>query len=323
MITLDDIKQAQARIAGVAARTPLVQWPAAPAGESWYFKPESLQPIGAFKLRGGYNKIASLTEAARRRGVIAFSSGNHAQGVAYSARALGIRAVIVMPAQAPEIKRTKTEAMGAEVVLLHEGGEEDWRAHAEALAEEQGLVMVTPFNDHTIVAGQGTCGCEIFEDLPDVELVLVPIGGGGLASGVSAALKMSRPNVRIVGVQSEFSNAAQLSLRADEIVELPTEQTSQTIADGMRAPRIGDITFSYMRQYIDDIITVSEDEIRAAVRTLALDARLVAEPSGAVTVAALFNRRHELPAAANVVAVISGGNIDPLTLAELLGVPEE
>jgi len=318
LITLADVRAAEARLEGVTLKTGLVPWSECAPGEQWFFKPESLQPIGAFKLRGGYNKIASLSPAERARGVIAFSSGNHAQGVAYAARSLGIRAVIVMPARAPEIKRVKTEAMGAEVVLLSEGGEEEWRAHAEALAEDQGLTMVPPFNDETVIAGNGTCGLEILDEVADIDLVLVPIGGGGLISGIAAALKMSRPQVAIVGIEPELANDAQLSLRRGEIVALPIEQTRETAADGMRATQLGDITFRYICEYVDDIITVSEEEIRAAVRTLALDSRLVAEPSGAVTAAALFNRRHELPPARKIAAIISGGNIDPRLVAEIL-----
>ena len=318
MITLDDIRAAQKRLDGVVVKTGLVPWSDSAEGEQWYLKPEGLQPIGAFKLRGGYNKIATLSDEERSRGVIAFSSGNHAQGVAYAARSLGIRAVIVMPARAPEIKRLKTEAMGAEVVLLSEGGEEEWRAHAEALAAQQGLVMVAPFNDETVIAGNGTCGLEILAAVPDVDMVLVPIGGGGLISGVGAALKMSRPEIKIIGVEPELANDAQLSLRQGKLVALPIEQTKQTAADGMRATQLGDITYRYIREYVDDIITVNEHEIRTAVRTLALDSRLVAEPSGAVPVAALLNRRDELPAAKKIVVVISGGNIDPQLLADIL-----
>lgn len=318
MILLDDISAAQKRLDGVAVKTGLLPWSDSAEGEQWYLKPEGLQPIGAFKLRGGYNKIATLSDAERARGVIAFSSGNHAQGVAYAARLLGIRAVIVMPARAPEIKRLKTEAMGAEVVVLSEGGEEQWRAHAEALAAQQGLVMVPPFNDETVIAGNGTCGLEILDEMPDVDMVLVPIGGGGLISGIGAALKMSRPEIKIIGVEPELANDAQLSLQQGKLVALPIEQTKQTAADGMRATQLGDITYRYIREYVDDIITVNEQEIRAAVRTLALDSRLVAEPSGAVPVAALLNRREELPAAKKIVAVISGGNIDPQLLADIL-----
>lgn len=318
MISLDDMRAAQTRLAGVAVETSLVPWSGAPVSERWLLKPEGLQPIGAFKLRGGYNKIASLTPEERARGVIAFSSGNHAQGVAYAARSLGIDAVIVMPARAPEIKRVRTEALGAEVVLLHEGGEEEWRAHAEALAQERGLKMVQPFNDETVIAGNGTCGLEILAAAPDVDLVLVPIGGGGLISGIGAALKLCKPEIKVVGVEPELANDAQLSFRRGEIVALPIEQTRETVADGMRATQVGDITFRYIREYVDDIVTVAEDEIRAGVRELALGSRLVVEPSGAVTAAALFKRRDELPAAQTVVAVLSGGNIEPGMLADIL-----
>ena len=178
--------------------------------------------------------------------------------------------------------------------------------------------MVPPFNDETVIAGNGTCGLEILDEVADIDIVLVPIGGGGLISGIAAALKMSRPQVAIVGVEPELANDAQLSLRRGEIVALPIEQTRETAADGMRAPQLGDITFRYICEYVDDIITVSEEEIRAAVRTLALDSRLVAEPSGAVTAAALFNRRHELPPARKIAAIISGGNVDPQLVAEIL-----
>ena len=318
MISLDDMRAAQTRLAGVAVETSLVPWSGAPVSERWLLKPEGLQPIGAFKLRGGYNKIASLTPEERARGVIAFSSGNHAQGVAYAARSLGIDAVIVMPARAPEIKRVRTEALGAEVVLLHEGGEEEWRAHAEALAQERGLKMVQPFNDETVIAGNGTCGLELLAAAPDVDLVLVPIGGGGLISGIGAALKLCKPEIKVVGVEPELANDAQLSFRRGEIVALPIEQTRETVADGMRATQVGNITFRYIREYVDDIVTVAEDEIRAGVRELALGSRLVVEPSGAVTAAALFKRRDELPAAQTVVAVLSGGNIEPGMLADIL-----
>ena len=318
MISLDDMRAAQTRLAGVAVETSLVPWSGAPVSERWLLKPEGLQPIGAFKLRGGYNKIASLTPEERARGVIAFSSGNHAQGVAYAARSRGIDAVIVMPARAPESKRVRTEALGAEVVLLHEGGEEEWRAHAEALAQERGLKMVQPFNDETVIAGNGTCGLEILAAAPDVDLVLVPIGGGGLISGIGAALKLCKPEIKVVGVEPELANDAQLSFRRGEIVALPIEQTRETVADGMRATQVGNITFRYIREYVDDIVTVAEDEIRAGVRELALGSRLVVEPSGAVTAAALFKRRDELPAAQTVVAVLSGGNIEPGMLADIL-----
>jgi threonine dehydratase len=318
MITLEDVKSAQARIAGVAVSTPLVHYTDFFTDRQTFPKPESFQPVGAFKLRGAYNKIATLSPDQRRQGVIAFSSGNHAQGVAYAARAMGIRAVIVMPAQAPAIKRAKTLDLGAEIVTVEKGGEEEWRVAAETLAAERGLAMVPPFDDETIIAGQATVGLEILQDLPEVELVLVPIGGGGLISGVAAALKLSRPDIKVVGVEPEWANDAQASLRSGRIVELPIEQTGRTIADGMRATRIGDITFEHIRTFVDDIITVSEEEIRKALRKLILDARLVVEPSGAVTFAAFLYHQHELPPARRSVTVISGGNVDPELLAQIL-----
>lgn len=318
MITLEDIRLAQKRIAGVINNTPLVRYMDFSSQCLTYPKPESFQPMGAFKLRGAYNKIASLSPAQREQGVITFSSGNHAQGVAYAARVLGIRAVIVMPSRAPAIKRNKTLNLGAEIFTVEDGSEEDWRSAAETLALEQGLTMVPPFNDEMVIAGQATVGLEIIDDLPDVDMVLVPIGGGGLISGVAAALKLTQPRIRVVGVEPEWANDAQASFRSGKIVELPVEQTGRTIADGMRATRVGDITFEHIQTFVDDIITVSETEIRKAVRSLILDARLVVEPSGAVPFAAFLYHQHELPSAKKSVTIISGGNVDPNLLSQIL-----
>ena len=318
MVTIDDLRAAQRRIEGVAIRTPLIECPNSESDRRLYFKPESLQPIGAFKLRGAYNKIASLSQQERDQGVVAFSSGNHAQGVAYAARALGVRATIVMPATAPEIKKQKTKALGAEIVLLEGGSEEDWRFTAEDLATRNNLVMVTPFNDEEIVAGQGTAGLEIVEELKDVGLVLAPIGGGGLLSGVAAAIKLSGSKARVVGVEPEVGDDARQSFYKGEIVELPPEQTRQTIADGMRATRIGEVTFAHIREFADDIITVSEAEIREAMRRLILNARLMTEPSGAVSFAGFLFHQNELPECSTTVAVISGGNVEPSLLSEIL-----
>ena len=318
MVTIDDIRAAQRRIEGVAARTPLIECPCSESGGRLYFKPESLQPIGAFKLRGAYNKIASLSQEERDRGVVAFSSGNHAQGVAYAARALGVKSTIVMPAIAPEIKKKRTKALGAEIVLLEGGSEEDWRLAAEELAEKNDLVMVTPFNDEVIVAGQGTAGLEIIEDLPDVGLVLVPIGGGGLISGIAAALKLSGSKAKVIGVEPELGDDARQSFYKGEIVELPLEQIRQTIADGMRATRIGDVTFAHIREFVDDIITVSETQIREAMRRLILNARLTTEPSGAASFAGFLFHQDELPESSTTVVVISGGNVEPSMLSEIL-----
>jgi threonine dehydratase len=240
------------------------------------------------------------------------------QGVAYAARALGVRATIVMPEAAPRIKRDRTAALGAQIDLVTGGGEEQWRARAETLARENGYVMVAPFNDEAVIAGQATVGLEILEDLPEVETILAPVGGGGLLSGVAAAVKLSRPGVRVIGVEPDLANDAQISFRRGQVVELPLDQTRRTIADGMRATRIGDITFAHIRAFADDMLTVTEGEIREATRKLILEARLVAEPSGAVALAAFLFHQQELPDARCTVAVVSGGNIAPETLRDIL-----
>ena len=317
MISLTDIREAHKRISGVAARTPLIRCPQAPLAQPLYFKPESLQPIGAFKLRGAYNKIASLTPEQRQRGVIAFSSGNHAQGVAYAARHLGIPATVLMPASAPEVKKAGTKALGAEIIFL-DGSEEDWRRAAEEMAVERNLTMVTPFDDEAIVAGQGTVGLEILEDLPEVGTILVPVGGGGLLSGVAAAIKLSGSPARVIGVEPEVADDARRSFRSGQIVELPREQAGKTIADGMRATRVGEITFAHIREFVDDIITVSETEIRSAMRRIILEARLLAEPSGAVSFAAFLFHENELSLTGSTVAIVSGGNVEPALLVEIL-----
>ena len=315
IVTLDDIRQAQQRLRGVATRTPLVAHES--DGRRLWFKPESFQPIGSFKLRGAYNKIASLSDDERRRGVITYSSGNHAQGVAYSARAIGAKAVVVMPRSAPVIKIEATKALGAEIVPVGPSSAERQRK-AEELAAQHGYVIIPPFNDEKIIAGQGTIGLEIVEDLPDVELVLVPVGGGGLVSGVATAVKLLRPQAKVVGVEPELAADAQASLRAGKIVAWSGEQVGRTLADGLRTQHIGEINFEHIRRYVDDIITVSEGEIREAMRRLALGARLVAEPSGAVTSAAFFFHSDELPRAEKTVAIISGGSVEARLLASVL-----
>jgi threonine dehydratase len=317
MVTLDDIRTARQRLQGVAVHTPLVSYSHSPSDRQLWFKPESLQPIGAFKLRGAYNKIASLTDEERRRGVITYSSGNHAQGVAYAAKAMGVKAVIVMPRNAPQTKIDGTRAHGAEIVFVGPTSSER-QAKAEAMAREHGYVIVPPYNDEMIIAGQGTLGLEIVSDLPEVDLVLVPIGGGGLISGTATAVKLSNSRVKVVGVEPELAADAQASLRAGEIVEWTGEQTSRTLADGLRTQHVGPINFEHIRRYVDDIVTVTEVEIRQAMRRMAIDAKLVAEPSGAVTFAAFLFHAAELPPAKRTVAVISGGNVEAELLAEIL-----
>src|SRR5881394_696339 len=268
MVSLSDIREARARINRVAVRTSLI--PLEYEGSTLYLKPENLQPIGAFKLRGAYNKIASLMDKERARGVITYSSGNHAQGVAYAARALGAKAVIVMPGNAPAIKREATAALGAEIVLVGPSGMER-QIKAEELATEHGYVIIPPYEDEKIIAGQGTAGLEILEDLPDVDLVLVPIGGGGLISGVSTAIKSVKPDAKVIGVEPKLAGDAQASLRAGHIVKFPVEQVLSTCADGLRAQYVGTMTFEHIRRYVDDVVTVSENEIMQAVHILALN----------------------------------------------------
>ena len=301
---------------GIAVRTPLFEWTSASDERKLYLKLENQQPIGAFKLRGAYNKVASLCDEERRRGVISYSSGNHAQGVAYAARTLGVRAIIVMPGTAPKNKLEATAALGAEIIVVGPSSEER-RLRAEQLAAERGYVIVPPYNDEKIIAGQGTVALEILEDLPSVETVLVPVGGGGLISGVSAAIKLSNPKVRVIGVEPEFAADAQASLRAGRIESFSAEQVSRTLADGLRTQSIGSINFEHIRAYVDDIVSVTEDEIRETMRLLSGNAQTIAEPSGAVAPAAFLFHAGELPNTKINVAVISGGNIDPQLLAEL------
>ena len=317
MITLEDVRLAQHRVRGVALHTPLVPCPHSERDRTLYFKAESLQPTGAFKLRGAYNKISSLSPEDRSRGVVAHSSGNHAQAVAYAARSLGIRAVIVMPQGAPRVKLDATAAFGAEVVLVGDDSAERVRRAGE-LAAEHGYVQVPPYDDETLIAGQGTVGLEILQDLPDVETVLVPVSGGGLISGVAAALKLSRPEVRVIGVEPELAADARASLKSGRLVEFPADQAGRTIADGLRVRRLGDAPFEHVRTFVDDIVAVSEEEILEALRRLVLRVRLVAEPSGAVPFAAYLFHRAELPPTQVNVAVLSGGNIEPHVLASVL-----
>ncbi len=311
-----EFRQARERLGGAVLHTPLVRL-ASVTDTVAYLKAESLQPIGSFKLRGAMNAVASLSEADRSRGVITYSSGNHAQGVAYAARAFGIPAVIVMPSNAPEIKRRATAALGAEIVTVGPASSER-RLRAEALAAQHGYTIIPPYDDPAIIAGQGTCGLEILEDCPDVDLVLAPVGGGGLLSGVAAAIRQQRPECRVIGVEPELASDAAESLQRGQIVQFTAEQTSRTLADGLRTQSVGERNYRHLREYVDAIVTVTEREIEAAMRRIAFDARLIAEPSGAVAPAALFYRRDRLPAHRTAVAIVSGGNAEPATLLRVL-----
>jgi threonine dehydratase len=322
LVTLEELRAAQKRLQGVAFRTPLVAvgFPETP-GRLW-IKAEALQPIGSFKLRGAYNKVALLPDDQRARGVITYSSGNHAQGVAYAARALGAKAVIVMPSNAPETKKRATAALGAEIVFVGPASLER-KQKAEELAAAFGYIIIPPYDDPAIIAGQGTCGLEILEDLPDVDVVLVPVGGGGLISGVASAVKLLRPEAKVIGVEPELANDAAESFRTGKIVTLSAEETSRTIGDGLRTQSVGVLNFAHIQAYVDDIVTVSEAQIREAMRRLIPAARLVPEPSGAVAFAgALFG----LPSLLNpsstpapkVAVVMSGGNVEKATLVSVL-----
>jgi threonine dehydratase len=322
LVDLDTIRAAAKRVASIAFKTPLVRAPfpgvaGRGMGREIWLKAESLQPIGAFKIRGAANKILQLTPEEIGRGVITYSSGNHAQGVAYAAREVGAKAVIVMPSNAPAIKRAATLALGAEVVDVGVASSERL-AVAERLVREHGYIVIPPYDDEQIIAGQGTCGLEIVEELPDVDLVLSPVSGGGLLSGVAAAVKQLRPQAKVFGIEPELAGDTAESFRTGSIVTWGAELTSRTIADGLRTQSVGVRNFAHIQAFVDGVITVTEAEIRAAMRAIVATTRLVPEPSGAVTTAALLFHAGELPEYKKAVAVVSGGNVDPTLLAEVL-----
>jgi threonine dehydratase len=321
LVGIEQIRAAARTLEGVTLRTPLV--PFGRPIERTFLKAESLQPIGAFKLRGAYVAIAALTDEERRRGVISYSSGNHAQGVARAAQLLGTPAVIVMPNDAPRIKAARVEADRAEIVWVGPSSDERRRV-AEELATERGLAIVPPFDNDRVIAGQGTVGLEIAEALPALAVVLVPIGGGGLASGVAVAVKAVRPTARVIGVEPDLAADARDSLEQGRIVAWPAEAVGRTMADGTRTTSLGKRTFAHIAVFLDAIVTVSEAEIVAAVRLIAEESRLVAEPSGALTAAAIRFHREELGldgVDGSVVAVLSGGNVDPERYLEYLRAP--
>ncbi|HEX5825186.1 MAG TPA: threonine/serine dehydratase [Candidatus Limnocylindrales bacterium] len=321
LVGIEAIRAAATTLRGIATRTPLVPFGRPEARR--FLKAESLQPIGAFKIRGAYVAVASLTPDERARGVITYSSGNHAQGVARAARLLGTPAVVVMPSDAPALKKARVEADGAEVVVVGTSSEERQRV-AEEIAATRGLAIIPPYDDDRIIAGQGTVGLEIAEDLPNVAAVLIPIGGGGLASGIAVAVRALAPGARLIGVEPELAADARDSLREGRIVRWTAADASRTIADGTRTTSIGRRNFAHLSRLLDDIVTVSEAEIAAGVRLAAEESRLVAEPSGALTVAAMAFRTTEASLDAldgPIVAVVSGGNVDPELYRKLLAAP--
>jgi len=315
LVSLAEIQEAARRVAPVAVRTPLVPVPR--LHPDLLVKPESLQPTGSFKLRGAYTAISAHGRQARERGVIAHSSGNHGQAVAYAAALLGVHAVVVVPSTAPPVKTDAIEFYGAELVTVAPTLAARVAATEELIARH-GYVLIPPFDDRRVIAGQGTIGLEIAADCPEVDLVLVPISGGGLISGIAAAIRACCPGAAVVGVEPELAADARDSFRRGERVAWPAADTQRTIADALRVERIGELPFAHLRELVTDIVTVTDDEMRTAVRLLATQARLVAEPGGAAAVAAYLFHAAELPAAGPPVAVLSGGNIDPALLTDIL-----
>ncbi len=309
-VNLKMIREAREALREIAEFTPIVT--STRLGKNLFIKSENLQKTGSFKIRGAYNRIRNLSPAEAARGVIACSAGNHAQGVALSATRLGIRSVICMPEGAPILKVEATRGYGAEVVLVP-GVYDDAAREAERLAREEGYTFAHPFNDPYVIAGQGTIGLEILEQVPEVEQIVVPIGGGGLISGVAVAVKSMRPNVRIIGVQAATVPSMLVSHRNGE---LTTVKDGPTIADGIHVLTPGDLTFSLVEDYVDEIVTVTEDEIAAAIVALLEGPKTVAEGAGATSVAAyIFGR---IDTSLKTVAVVSGGNVDITTLSRII-----
>lgn len=310
MLSMEMIQDARNVLSGVARVTPLYNAPA--IGKNIYIKAENLQMTGAFKLRGAYYKISCLTDEEKAKGVIACSAGNHAQGIAYSATKNGVRSIICMPAIAPLSKIEATKNYGAEVVLV-DGVYDDAYNKAVELTKEHGYTFAHPFNDERVIAGQGTIALEILEQLPEAEQVVVPIGGGGLISGVAYAIKHLSPDCRVIGVQAEGAPSMAESVRMGRIVELPSVAT---IADGIAVKKPGSLTFELCEKYVDEIVTVSEDEIASAILTLMETQKTVAEGAGATSVAAaMFGK---IDTSKKTVCLVSGGNIDVSILSRVI-----
>lgn len=312
MISMDMLHDAQQVLAPVISRTPMVSTKGIVPGCDFYLKADCLQKTGAFKLRGAYYKIATLSDEEKARGVIACSAGNHAQGVAYAARDMGIRATICIPEGAPISKIEATRSYGANVVLVP-GVYDDAYAEAVRLRDEQGLTFIHPFNDYRIMAGQGTLGLEILEQLPDVDAIFVPIGGG-LIGGLAYAVKHLKPACRVIGVQAAGAPSMAESLKKGEIVTL---SSVDTIADGIKVKTPGDLTFDMCRQYVDEVVTVTESEIASAILTVLEKQKLVAEGAGAVGIAAAMYHKASIEGQ-TVCALLSGGNVDVTMLERIL-----
>ena len=313
MHKLYDFMEARERLNTVITKTKLIHSSifSNETGNEVYIKPENLQRTGAFKIRGAYNKIAKLTEEEKKRGVIAASAGNHAQGVALAAQKLGIKAVIVMPKHTPLIKVEATRRYGAEVILTGEVYDEAYE-YAKKLQEKEGYTFVHPFNDEDVIEGQGTIALEVLEELPDADIILVPIGGGGLISGIASAAKLKNPLIKIIGVEPEGAASALEARKSHHVVEL---DEANTIADGTAVKKIGDITFDYIEKYVDDIVTVSDYELMAALLVLVEKHKIVAENSGILAVAGLKKLN---VTGKKIISIISGGNIDVLTISSMI-----
>jgi threonine dehydratase len=315
-LNLDDIHAAARRLLNRVTRTPVITsqfWDDA-SGYRVFFKCENLQRGGSFKIRGALNKLLTLTAEQQRRGVIAYSSGNHAQGVALAARMVGASALICMPRDAPRLKLDATRGYGAEVVF-YDRLREDREAKSQRLADETGRVMVPPYDDSAVMAGQGTAALELLQDVPSLDALVAPIGGGGLMAGSSTVSRALFPGMTIIGVEADTANDTYLSLRKGARVTIPPPPT---IADGIRVTTPGALTFPILQQNLADVALVTDDEIRAAVRDLALRARVIVEPTGAVAAAAVQSGRLPVERGARVGVILSGGNIDPEMLIEIL-----
>jgi threo-3-hydroxy-L-aspartate ammonia-lyase len=314
MISFSDIEQANERLQPVVHKTPLLssQTFNQNTGNQVYFKAENFQRIGAFKFRGAYNKIASLTDEERQRGVIAHSSGNHAQGVALASKNFGIKAVIVMPHNSVKSKVEATKGYGAEVIYC--GTSTDDRENiTQALIDKHGFILIHPYNDEKLIAGQGTVGLEIFQEIRDFDYLFVPIGGGGLISGCAIAAKHFCPQIKVIGVETIGSNDCSQSFRAKHIVKL---QSADTIADGMRTLSVGSLNFEIIMKYVDDVITIEDDDIYPMMKFFLERMKILVEPTGAVASAAVMKNVLGLQGK-KIAAVISGGNVDPALLKQL------
>ena len=313
MMTLDSFKSARSVLAGVINETNLIYSDAfsSACGNNVYLKPENMQVTGAYKIRGAYFKISTLTEEEKARGLITASAGNHAQGVAYAAQKAGVKATVVMPTTTPMLKVNNTKGYGAEVIL-HGSTFDDAAAKAIELSETQGMTYIAPFNDLTVATGQGTIAYEIFRNLPDVDIILVPIGGGGLASGVATLAKQLNPHVKVIGVEPSGAASMKASLEAGHVV---TVDPIATIADGVAVKTPGDLVFPYIQQNVDDIITIDDDELVDAFLDMAEKHKMIVENAGLLTIAALA---HLDCKGQNVVSILSGGNMDVITMSSLI-----